>query len=214
MKTKICGIYSIYCLANNRRYIGLSNDIEQRWAYHTSTLRDGSHVNCHMQASWNKYGAESFEFMVLQEVPELLLSILEVAWIKCYDTSNPKHGFNMNEGGDRPTFSAETRAKMSAWQKGRTFSCEHRAKISSAGKGRTHTAESKAKMSAAAKGRKCKPFSAEHIAHMSASQTGRKASDETRAKLSDVAKRRTYSEETRAKFVAAWVARRARRKEA
>jgi len=50
-------------------------------------------------------------------------------------------------------FSDETRAKMSASQKGRTLTAETRVKLSAAMKGRTQSAEHRAKLGAARKGR-------------------------------------------------------------
>lgn len=60
--------------------------------------------------------------------------------------------------------SAATRAKMSAWQKGRTLSQERRKQISEANMGRVRTPESRAKTSAALKG---VTFSAEHRRRLS-----------------------------------------------
>ena len=114
---------------------------------------------------------------------------------------------NLTDGGDGVSGcipSPETRAKMSAAQKGRTFSPEalarmsaaqanrspeHRAKISAAShnrspetraklsaanKSRSWTAEARAKLSAAFKGRKLSP---EARANMSAGQAARQAAE-------------------------------------
>jgi len=77
-------------------------------------------------------------------------------------------------------FSDETRAKMSASQKGRTLTAETRVKLSAAMKGRTLTAEHRAKIGAAKKGR---TQSAEHRAKLGAARKGRTHSAEARAKL-------------------------------
>lgn len=230
MKTKLCGIYSIYCASNGKRYIGLSLDIEKRWSYHKSKLLSGKHFNCHMQASWNKYGPESFEFMVMRIVHPILLEQFEIAFISEYDTANPDHGFNMNRGGDRPVFSEETRAKIGAAAKGRKHTPEARAKISAAQFGRKQgspSAEVRAKMSIAHKGRvlsqetrakmsavgKARTNSAETRAKLSASGMGHICSDETRAKISASRKGQMISDETRAKMSASQRTRNAQRRE-
>lgn len=209
MKTKLCGVYSIYCLGNGKRYIGISGDIEKRWSTHVIKLRGSRHGNPHLQAAWNKYGSESFEFMVLQEVPVLLLDVHEVAWIERYNAMNRNHGFNLREGGEHPIPSNETRAKLRASHLGKKrgpISDETRAKLSAAATGRkigTFSATHRAKMSAAATGHKRKPFSASHIANMSAAQKGKKHSLESKSKMSAAQKGKIVSAETRAKMSAA-----------
>ena len=227
MKTKlICGIYSVYCLANRKRYIGISIDIENRWADHTSRLRAGRHRNQRLQSSWNKYGEESFEFMVIQEVPALLLDVHEIAWIQRYDTMNPRFGFNLNEGGSHATHSNESRAKISATKMGKSPSEETRAKLSAANTGKTHSAESRAKMSASRRctspetrakmsaAHKGKKLSAAHRAKLSAAGSGKTHTPEARAKISAAQKGKTVSAETRAKLSAAGMGRKAQRREA
>ena len=63
-----------------------------------------------------------------------------------------KHYQRVRRHGDADTVlhsAAETRAKISAANKGRTLSAETRAKIGAASKRRTHSAEAIAKISAA-----------------------------------------------------------------
>ena len=181
MKTKICGIYSIYCLGNSKRYVGISNDIENRWVDHKSKLRAGRHSNTHLQSAWKKYGESAFEFMVLQESEELLLGMLEVAWIRHYDAMNTKVGFNMNEGGKHGKHCDEARAKISA-----------------AGMGRSPSEETRAKLREAKKGKKRGPLSDAHRSKLSLIRRGRIVSEETRAKISASKKGIKFSDEHRA----------------
>ena len=39
-----------------------------RWRAHRRELRDGNHVNDHLQKSWNKYGKGAFGFIVVEKV--------------------------------------------------------------------------------------------------------------------------------------------------
>ena len=103
---------------------------------------------------------------------------------------------NLTDGGGGTKglkCSPETRAKLSAAQKGNTKHAGH-----------IHSPEARTKMSEAAKG---KPKSLEHRAKMSAARKGKTLSPEHRAKLSAVKKGRTFSPETRAKLSAAAKAR-------
>ena len=62
--SKKCGIYSITNKINNKKYIGSSRDIEQRFRDHKYRLRINKHCNDYLQKSWNKYGEENFEFKI------------------------------------------------------------------------------------------------------------------------------------------------------
>lgn len=63
------GIYLIDCGANEAVYVGSSAALDGRWGRHREQLIAGTHPNCHLQRTWNKYGASSFSFSVLQRVP-------------------------------------------------------------------------------------------------------------------------------------------------
>lgn len=63
-------IYRITCSANGKFYIGSTVNQTQRWARHRKQLRDGTHPNKNMLASWNKYGEAEFVFEVLESVDD------------------------------------------------------------------------------------------------------------------------------------------------
>lgn len=111
----------------------------------------------------------------------------------------PEHCANMQAArlklGWKP--SAETRAKMSAAQKGRIVSQKTRAKLSASKKGRVFSQEAKDKMSASRKGKVASPEAREK---MSKAKRGRKFSEEHRAKISAAHRGKTLSQETRAKL--------------
>lgn len=60
------GIYTIVHTGSGQRYIGSSENIAKRWWEHRNSLKNKSHVNAHLQNAWNKYGAESFKFSVIE----------------------------------------------------------------------------------------------------------------------------------------------------
>jgi group I intron endonuclease len=61
-------IYQIKNLKNGKLYVGSTNNLTKRWANHRSKLRNNKHENNYLQLAWNKYGEESFEFSLLEEV--------------------------------------------------------------------------------------------------------------------------------------------------
>jgi len=105
--------------------------------------------------------------------------------------------------------SAETRAKISAAQKGRPrgpLTEQHCARISAGSYGKKKSEAHRARLSAVRKGVSHGPMSPEHKANIAAANKGRVFSDETRARMSESAKlraREPRSAETRSKISAA-----------
>ncbi len=89
--------------------------------------------------------------------------------------------------------SAETRAKISAAQKGRPrgpLTEQHRARISAGNSGKKKSEAHRARLSAVRKGVSHGPMPPAHKANISAALKGRTFADETRARMSEAAKRR------------------------
>lgn len=62
----ICGVYAIQNIKSlNKFYIGSSKNIYNRWLKHRSLLRHNVHENIILQNTWNKYGEESFHWIIL-----------------------------------------------------------------------------------------------------------------------------------------------------
>jgi group I intron endonuclease len=209
MRRRYSGVYAIICVTTRKLYVGSSVDIAERWREHRRDLDNKIHRNRLLQNHWNKYGASTFEWRVLELVePERLIET-EQEFIDTYRGINARFVMNLS-----PTAgsclglkqSYEERMNKSVRQQGRVFSAEWRAKISAALRGNKHnlgripSAETRAKLSAAATGRKLsaeakakltvRKLSAETRAKVSAAMTGRKLSAETRAKISAANHRR------------------------
>jgi group I intron endonuclease len=60
------GIYGIYCTESNKIYIGQTSKIDKRCEGHKRNLKNNYHINEHLQNSWNKYGAKSFQFFTIE----------------------------------------------------------------------------------------------------------------------------------------------------
>lgn len=64
-----CGVYEIVNRVNGKRYVGSSKNIESRWGEHRRTAEKGIHHAIALQRAWDKYGADNFEFRILEECP-------------------------------------------------------------------------------------------------------------------------------------------------
>lgn len=168
------GVYQILNRTTGDLYVGSSLTIGQRWTTHRRQLNLGTHPNPHLQNAWTKYGAEAFEFSVLEFTEPGCIVEREQHWI---DTL-------------KPVYNAVTVAGWGPICTGRTLSDEHKAKIGRAGKGRPHSDEHKRKIGEANKGKQRSP---EFRQYLSACQKGRKVSDEVRARRRELAAQRGYA---------------------
>lgn len=66
----ISGVYMIRCVKTGHCYIGSSRNIRKRWERHRNECANNNHHNSWLQRAWIKYGAEAFEFLVLEECGE------------------------------------------------------------------------------------------------------------------------------------------------
>lgn len=71
------GIYKITNKVNGKFYIGSSNNIKRRWMHHKSNLRNGTHVNIHLQRSYDKHGESSFVYELIKPIDPVPSLILE-----------------------------------------------------------------------------------------------------------------------------------------
>jgi group I intron endonuclease len=117
------GIYGIKNTLSNKIYVGQSKKIAQRWKAHIRELRDNKHRNKHLLRSFNLYGEESFEFLVLEECEESELNIKEEEWINKFPRELV---YNQNihivdlRGENNPFYgkkhNLDSKEKMSTWK--------------------------------------------------------------------------------------------------
>lgn len=109
---KICGIYYIKNLINDKYYVGQSVDIRKRWHREKNELsNDKDAWNTHLQSAWKMYGEKNFEFCIIEKCDKDILNEREVFWIdKLAAFTN---GYNMTSGGRlNMEVSEETLAKI------------------------------------------------------------------------------------------------------
>lgn len=219
------GVYEIVNSVNGKRYIGSASCFRTRWNGHKAELRRGVHHSQHLQAAWDKYGAQAFVFK-----PFLVCAPCDLLYYeqRAIDAIAPEYNYAKVAGsplGVRHTaetkarisvagigriVSAETRAKISIANKGKTLSPEHRAKISAAkmgntyNRGRRHSVEARAHMSAAQKGLIKSP---EHCAAMSMAKKGKPPTERQRAAILTRPPRKPHTPETRLKMSLARIGR-------
>ena len=134
------GVYQILNLVNGKFYIGSSVNIQRRFSTHRTLLRLGEHPNKYLQNAWNKYGENSFRFIILEEVKDLsLLRDRETYYLQSTNCTNHNIGYNLlNDAniGLGVKASEEVRQKISEACTGSL----------NGNYGRKHTAEEKRRM--------------------------------------------------------------------
>lgn len=96
------GIYSFKNKINQKRYIGQSKNLEERYKAHLRnyTNENLQTYNGHFYRALRKYGIENFEYEILYSdkfIDSTTLNELEIYYIKLYNSFND--GYNMNLGG-------------------------------------------------------------------------------------------------------------------
>lgn len=103
---KIAGIYAITCIINNKKYIGYSTTIKNRWNTHKNKLNKNIHENTHLQAAWNIYGENMFVHSILEILPQGLTKkeyeIVETKWVLYFNTHKNVYGYNACLPGNIP----------------------------------------------------------------------------------------------------------------
>lgn len=88
------GIYLITNNINNKRYVGLSNNIKRRFAEHR-TPKNIINRTSNIAKAFRKYNVNNFSFEIIELVSDINdLASREVYWIQ-----KLKPEYNMNEGG-------------------------------------------------------------------------------------------------------------------
>lgn len=204
-------IYAIRHRESGRAYIGSTCNVEKRLYEHRRLLRQGKHHSPLLQNCWNKYGEDSFEFLILETVEDRIFLLAReqfTLWRNADRSLNCASACGTPKGVKR---SAETRAKLSAitkargnpekaWagNRGRVMSAEERAKrsdmqkrVTAEGrrKPRDWSAEARARHGEALRGRKMPPVSDQTRINISKALKGRVVTDQHKQRLTEANER-------------------------
>jgi len=180
---EVPGIYAITNIKNKKQYIGSSYNCRQRSYDHIAALKKNTHYSPHLQRSWNKYGEDSFTFVILACVFDINMLVeveqLFLDNIKPYDTGYNCLKVAHSSLGYRHT--DETKEKLRQVNLGKKHTKEAKQKMSMFQRGKTITDETKKRMS---------------IAQIKAAETRDQTSHRTkefREKMSNITKARARS---------------------
>ena len=135
------GIYKISCVVDEKVYIGLSANIDNRLRFHKNRLKTNSHKNKHLQNAWNRYGEDRFKFEVIEMCDIDQMNEKEKHWISFYRSDKREFGFNKTAGGEFGRVSDEINQQRIDKLKLQTISKEQRIKISKTLSGRKQSPE-------------------------------------------------------------------------
>lgn len=185
------GVYMIHCKVTGKSYIGSSVHIESRWRGHVHSLNKNLNEAPKLQAAWNKYGKESFEFSIIETCDKADCIRLEQKYLDLLQTWKPDVGYNvLPKAGSRLGVpqSENARKKMSIAKTGVPsprlgckLSEEHRLKLF----GRPVSQETRDKIRAALLGRKIGPMSQETRDKISQRLRGKKCTQKMRKSVSE-----------------------------
>jgi len=151
-KKGVPGIYAIVNLKDGKRYVGSAVCLGTRARAHENQLAGNRHFNRRLQGAWNRDGADSFRFDVIEVVgstSELIAAEqrhIDAAAANRYNL-RPKAESNL---GIR--WSDEFKAKISAGLTGKVHSEETKRRMSASHKGKIRSAEHTEKIIATKRG--------------------------------------------------------------
>ena len=166
---KIWYVYMHINKNNNKKYIGLTKDINARWKNNGSaylrTNKDGSYKHPAFAYALKKYSDwnNDWEHQIIAsnltkyEAEQLEIKMIALYKTNCYKYRDPTYGYNMTDGGEGNsgrTLSKETRQKIRIARIGKKASEETRKKLSVAHKGRKVSEETRKKISISKLGEK------------------------------------------------------------
>jgi group I intron endonuclease len=96
------GIYQLRCLPTGKVYVGKATNLGRRWSFHRRHLNQGRHYDPHLQAAWDLFGEESFEFSVVALVQPADLLNREQVWTEATGCTERQKGFNLLEIAGAP----------------------------------------------------------------------------------------------------------------
>lgn len=88
-------IYVGRCLTTNKVYVGSTTKGKRRPLGHILLLNKKQHTNSYLQRAWDKYGANSFVWHVVEECDETNLIAREQWWVGFMLALDRRYGYNL-----------------------------------------------------------------------------------------------------------------------
>ena len=106
-------IYKITNQINNKIYIGLTTcSLEYRWVRHIIESKNINNTK-HLYKAMRKYGIENFTIEVIDKTNDFKkLGELERYYIRKFNSTNPKIGYNLTQGGESNQYDGNPSAKV------------------------------------------------------------------------------------------------------
>jgi group I intron endonuclease len=210
--TKVAGIYGIKNTTNGKWYVGSAScngkrSISVRIRDHIRLLCRNKHNNQHLQAAWNKYNSQAFEYFVL-EVTENVRDVLwelELYWMIALEAVSKGYNISTNPRYAAVPWTEKRKQQLSQASSERWASPEYKEKMSAISKERMSLSEYKVIAGDTLRKLWSDPETREKFI---AQHRGKEMSKETRQKLHDAhqgkpklkLRGRPLSEETKKKL--------------
>jgi group I intron endonuclease len=175
-------IYRLLNVVTEQFYIGSAVKYKRRRWEHFNDLKRGAHHCKQLQAAWDTYGPEAFEFELLEEIEDVVALQVEDTYLAQYAGQNCCYNTALSSM-QPPSADLLTREKIRT-----TMLRLYADKTKHPRYGKQHTEETKAKISASKRANPTRYWE------------GKERSEETKAKISEAQKgvarpRRTYTPE-------------------
>ncbi len=169
------GVYGLRNRFNRKIYVGSATRcLIGRWKEHRNALIAQTHFNRHLQAAWNSYGGDAFEFVILERCSVETCLDREQHWIDWFKSYDRRFGYN-----SRP------RAESNLGHKFGPQTEEHKEKKAVKLRGRKRSPEVGMKIANSQRGKKKRKHSEEANHQKSLRMKGHTTSEETRRKIGE-----------------------------
>jgi group I intron endonuclease len=88
-------IYVGRCLTTNKVYVGSTRKGKRRPLGHVLLLNKKQHTNSYLQRAWDKYGADSFVWHIVEQCDEKNLVAREQWWVGFMRALDRRYGYNL-----------------------------------------------------------------------------------------------------------------------
>lgn len=190
-------IYQIVNLINKKKYIGQTNNFEERIYKHFYLARTG--CKRHLYNAMRYYGLENFQASIIEECEDELVSEREQFWINEYKTTDKRFGYNKTDGGEKSNsweyndHKEKTSRLLSEKLKGHRVNEEAVRRLADSRRGTHLSEETKRKISETLK-RKYKSGEIKVTPPSYVDRTGSHHTDDAKRRMSQYRKNKTYDE--------------------